>query len=51
MRVFSVIVALAGSAMVGVLIGHFGLEAVIRSLREIGWIGFLVICLIHLAVI
>ena len=51
MRVFSVVVALAGLAMVGALIDHFGVEAVIRSLREIGWIGFLVICLIHLAVI
>jgi putative membrane protein len=51
MRAVSVIAALAGLAMIAVLIGHFGGEAVIRSLRAIGWTGFLVVCLVHLAVI
>jgi glycosyltransferase 2 family protein len=51
MRVVSIIAAFAGLAVIGVLVGHFGVEAVIRSLRAIGWSGFLVICLIHLAVI
>ena len=47
----SVIAALAGLAMIAALIGHFGGEAVIRSLRAIGWTGFLAVCLVHLAVI
>src|SRR6516164_4203391 len=51
MRIVSIIAAFAGLAVIGVLVGHFGVEAVIRSLRAIGWSGFLVICLIHLAVI
>jgi putative membrane protein len=51
MRVVSAIAALAGLALIAALIGHFGADAVLRSLRAIGWTGFSVICLIHVAVI
>jgi putative membrane protein len=37
--------------IIGVLVAHFGAEAVIRSLVAIGWAGFAAICLIHLALI
>jgi putative membrane protein len=51
MRVVSVLAALAGLALIGALIGHFGADAVIRSLRAIGWTGFSLVCLVHMAVI
>jgi putative membrane protein len=38
-------------AAIGVLIVHFGTDAVARSLFEIGWIGLATICLIHLVLV
>jgi putative membrane protein len=42
---------MAGLALIGVLVGYFGADAVIRSLIAIGWSGFATICLIHLVLI
>jgi glycosyltransferase 2 family protein len=42
---------MAGLALIGVLVGYFGADAVIRSLIAIGWAGFTTVCLIHLALI
>jgi glycosyltransferase 2 family protein len=42
---------MVGLALIGVLIGYFGADAVIHSLLAIGWSGFATICLIHLALI
>ena len=42
---------MAGLALIGVLVGYFGADAVIRSLIAIGWSGFVTICLIHLVLI
>jgi putative membrane protein len=51
MKAIPVVAALAGLAIIGALIGHFGAGAVMRSVLAIGWNGFSAICLIHLAVI
>jgi putative membrane protein len=51
MRILTVIAGLAGLAVIGALVGYFGAGSVVRSLRAIGWDGFTVICLVHLAVI
>jgi glycosyltransferase 2 family protein len=51
MKAVSIVVALAGLAMVGALVGYFGAGAVIRSVLAIGWVGFSAICLLHLTVI
>jgi putative membrane protein len=40
---------MAGLALIGILIGYFGADAVFRSLLAVGWGGFATICLIHLA--
>jgi glycosyltransferase 2 family protein len=48
-RLVSLLAAMAGLALIGILIGYFGADAVIRSLLAVGWIGFATICLIHLA--
>jgi glycosyltransferase 2 family protein len=40
---------MAGLALIGILIGYFGADAVFRSLLAVGWAGFATICLIHLA--
>lgn len=37
--------------MAGALVAYFGVDAVIRSLLAVGWIGFGTICLIHAALI
>jgi len=47
----SIVAAMAGLALIGVLVGYFGADAVIRSLIAIGWAGFATICLIHLVLI
>ena len=39
---------MAGLALIGILIGYFGADTVIRSLLAVGWAGFVTICLIHL---
>ena len=49
MRRISLLAAMAGLALVGILVGYFGADAVFRSLLAVGWAGFVTICLIHLA--
>ena len=49
MRLVSPFTAIAGLALIGILVGYFGADAVIRSLFAVGWAGFATICLIHLA--
>jgi putative membrane protein len=39
---------MAGLALIGILVGYFGADAVVRSLTAVGWQGFATICLIHL---
>lgn len=51
MKIATVTAGLAGLAVIGALVAYFGASSVMRSLRAIGWDGFSVICLIHLAVI
>jgi glycosyltransferase 2 family protein len=48
-RLVSLLAAMAGLALIGILVGYFGADAVIRSLLAVGWAGFATICLIHLA--
>jgi glycosyltransferase 2 family protein len=48
-RLVSLLAAMAGLALIGILIGYFGADAVFRSLLAVGWGGFATICLIHLA--
>jgi glycosyltransferase 2 family protein len=50
-RLASIVAAITGLALIGVLVGYFGADAVIRSLIAIGWSGFATICLIHLVLI
>jgi putative membrane protein len=42
---------MVGLTLIGVLVGHFGADAVISSLLAVGWVGFAMICLIHLILI
>jgi putative membrane protein len=51
MKVIPIIAAIFGLAMIGALVGYFGAGGVVRSLRAIGWTGFLTVCAIHLGVI
>jgi putative membrane protein len=48
-RLASLLAAIAGLTLIGILIGYFGTDAVIHSLTAVGWAGFVTICLIHLA--
>jgi glycosyltransferase 2 family protein len=47
-RLISLLAAMAGLALVGILVGYFGADGVFRSLLAVGWAGFATICLIHL---
>jgi glycosyltransferase 2 family protein len=47
-RLLSVLAAMAGLTLIGLLVGYFGADAVIRSLLAVGWTGFIAVCLIHL---
>jgi len=51
MKVVPAIASIAGLVLIGALIGHFGADAVLSSLRAIGWTGFSLVCLVHMAVI
>ena len=51
MKQVSILCAVAGLGLIGVLVVHFGAGAVARSLLAVGWAGFAVLCLIHLALI
>ena len=37
MRVASLLAAMAGLALIGILVGYFGADAVLRSLTAVGW--------------
>jgi glycosyltransferase 2 family protein len=50
MRTFSLIALVAGLGAATVLIGHFGFMEVAAALWRVGWIGFLAITGIHLAI-
>jgi putative membrane protein len=50
-KLFSVLAAIGGLALIAVLVAHFGASAVARSLVAVGWTGFAAVCLIHLALI
>ncbi len=51
MKSVSILAAAIGIVLIGALVAHFGASAVARSLLEVGWAGFVAICLIHLALI
>jgi glycosyltransferase 2 family protein len=51
MKAVPLIAALAGLAVILTLIAVFGAGAVVRSFLAVGWAGFTVICLIHLALV
>ena len=51
MRLISILAAITGLGLIGVLVAYFGADAVARSLLAVGWVGFGTICLIHLALI
>jgi putative membrane protein len=48
LKLFSMLAAVAGVAMAGILVAYFGGDAVVRSLVAIGWMGFAAVCLLHL---
>jgi glycosyltransferase 2 family protein len=50
MRAWPLLVAIAGLAVIAVLVGYFGAGAVIHSLLAVGGVGFAAICAIHLVV-
>jgi putative membrane protein len=50
-RLISILAAITGLGLIGVLVVYFGADAVARSLLAVGWVGFGAICLIHLALI
>jgi putative membrane protein len=50
-KLFSLLAALLGLTLIAVLVAHFGVSAVTRSLIAVGWIGFGAVCLIQLALI
>jgi glycosyltransferase 2 family protein len=50
-RLVPVVLGAAGTAVIAVLVYHFGAEAVIRTLLAIGWYGFAAILAIHLLLI
>jgi len=50
-KLFPIVGAAAGLALIGAFVAHFGADAVVRSLLAIGWGGFAAICSIHLALI
>src|SRR5262249_52953199 len=50
-RLVAAVAAAVGSAMIVALVVHFGADAVLGSLRAIGWPGFAAIIMIHLALI
>jgi glycosyltransferase 2 family protein len=51
MRLVPVAAAVVGSALIAALVVHFGADAVVRSLRAVGWPGFAAIIMIHLVLI
>ncbi len=51
MKLVPFLAGAAGLALIAALIAHVGLGAVASSLFAVGWLGFISICLIHLALI
>ena len=51
MRLVSLLAAMAGLALIGILVGYFGADAVVGSLLAVGWAGFVTVCLIHFSLI
>jgi len=51
MKLFPMLAALVGLALMTALVAYFGVEAVIRPLSAVGWSGFAVICAIHLGLL
>src|SRR5205823_1922021 len=49
MKVLSILVAIVGVAAMAVLVGYFGAGPVMRSLLAVGGVGFVAVCVIHLA--
>jgi putative membrane protein len=50
-KVFSVLAAMIGLAVIAGLVAHFGVDAVAGTLVAVGWTGFAAVCSIHLALI
>jgi putative membrane protein len=48
-KLFSVLSAIVGLALIAALVAYFGVGAVSRPLVAVGWTGFSVICSLHLA--
>ena len=51
MRLFPVLAALVGLALMTALVAYFGVAAVTRPLVAVGWTGLAAICAIHLALL
>jgi glycosyltransferase 2 family protein len=51
MKPLPIVAAVAGVALMVALVAYFGLDAVWRSLRAIGWVGFAAVCAIHVTLI
>jgi putative membrane protein len=49
MKALPVVAAILGLAVMAVLVGYFGADAVMRSLAAVGIVGFVAVCAIHLA--
>jgi glycosyltransferase 2 family protein len=50
-KLFPLVAAALGVALIAALIDHFGVEAVTRPLFAVGWRGFAAVCAIHLLLI
>jgi hypothetical protein len=50
-KLVSGLAGLAGLTFIAVLVAHFGVSAVTRSLVAFGWTGLTIVCVIHLALI
>jgi putative membrane protein len=51
MKIATILAAIAGLVLGTAIVGYFGFAAVGDALGAVGWGGFLVVCLYHLAVI
>jgi putative membrane protein len=49
-KIFAVLAGIAGLLVTVGIVWHFGFEAVGQSLLAVGWKGFLLVCLSHLAI-
>jgi putative membrane protein len=51
MKLFAIVALLLGLAAGTLLIAHYGVSAVVQALLAIGWRGFLLVLLLHLAIL